>query len=198
MNFKKYPAFIDLSGRNVLIVGGGFACYEKLIGLENTGSKITIISIDLKTNVKEYLDQNSHIQYELREVTEKDLENRDLIFLATSDSATNEYFRSVAKKLKIWVNSVDDPNHCDFFSASVVDLGPVQFSISSDGKFAGLSSTLRKLFEETIPKTDADLFEKIFEMRKNLKTILPDINTRREVIKKIVQDLDSTYFHKSK
>jgi precorrin-2 dehydrogenase/sirohydrochlorin ferrochelatase len=169
-----------------------------LIGLENTGSKITIISIDLKTNVKQYLDQNSHIQYELREVKEKDLENRDLIFLATSDSATNEYFRSVAKKLKIWVNSVDDPNHCDFFSASVVDLGPVQFSISSDGKFAGLSSTLRKLFEETIPKTDTDLFEKIFEMRKNLKTILPDINTRREVIKKIVQDLDSTYFHKSK
>lgn len=195
-SIKKYPAFIDLSGRNVLIAGGGNACLEKLLGLENTQAKIHIISIYFKEPVLEYLKHHPEIKFEERELNEEDLSDRDLIFLATSDSETNAKFRTVAKKLRIWVNSVDDPKHCDFFSASVIDLGPVQFSISTDGRFAGVSSALRKLLEEVIPESDADLFETLFQMRKELKTILPDIEERRLALKKIIKDLETTYFRK--
>ncbi|MCZ8344598.1 MAG: bifunctional precorrin-2 dehydrogenase/sirohydrochlorin ferrochelatase [Leptospira sp.] len=197
-SIKKYPAFIDLSGRNVLIAGGGNACFEKLLGLENTSAKIHIISTFFKPQVLEYLEKHPEIQCEERPLEETDLVGRDLIFLATSDSETNAKFRAVAKSLKTWVNSVDDPNHCDFFSASVIDLGPVQFSISTDGRFAGVSSTLRKLLEEVIPESDSDLFETLFQMRKELKTILPDIEERRLALKKIIKDLESTYFRKQK
>ncbi|MCG6152103.1 precorrin-2 dehydrogenase/sirohydrochlorin ferrochelatase family protein [Leptospira bandrabouensis] len=197
MVFKKYPIFLNLENKNILIVGGGNACLEKLYGLEFTGAKLHVISIDFSDDVQIFLNKYPSISAEKREVREEDLNHRDIIFLATSDSNTNQSFRKIAKEKGIWVNSVDDPKNCDFYSSSSVSIGPVQFAISTDGKFAGVSSTLRKLFEEILPEDDRELMETLFEMRRNLKEILPDQKERRLALKEIIQNLNSKYFHKS-
>ncbi|MDF3821134.1 bifunctional precorrin-2 dehydrogenase/sirohydrochlorin ferrochelatase [Leptospira sp. 96542] len=196
MSLKKYPAFLNLENRNVLIIGAGNACLEKLFGLDGTGAKIHVISLFAKKEVQEYLEAHSEILYEERIVKESDFLNRDLIFLATSDSKTNLEFKKIAKKNGVWINAVDDPKTCDFYSASLINLGPVQFSISTDGKFAGISSTLRKLFEEILPEENNDLFETIYSMRNKLKTILPNTAERRAALKEIISDIDKKYFHK--
>ncbi|TGK46061.1 bifunctional precorrin-2 dehydrogenase/sirohydrochlorin ferrochelatase [Leptospira kanakyensis] len=196
MNFKKYPIFLNLENKNILIVGGGNACLEKLKGLEFTGAKIHVIAINFSAEVKTFLAKYPNITTEERAVGEEDLNHRDIIFLGTSDSGINQKFRALAKEKGIWVNSVDDPKNCDFYSSSSVSIGPVQFAISTDGKFAGVSSTLRKLFEEIIPEEDHELMETLFEMRRNLKEILPNDKERRLVLKEIVQNLNSRYFHK--
>ena len=196
MNFKKYPIFLNLENKNILIVGGGNACLEKLVGLEFTGAKLHVISIDFSEEVKTFLNKYPNIAVEQRAVLEEDLNHRDIIFLATSDPDTNRNFRKIAKEKGIWVNSVDDPKNCDFYSSSSVSIGPVQFAISTDGKFAGVSSALRKLFEEILPEEDYELMETLFEMRRNLKEILPENAARRKVLKEIIQNLNSKYFHK--
>lgn len=196
MNFKKYPIFLNLENKNILIVGAGNACLEKLVGLEFTGANLHVISIDFSEEVKNFLNKYPNIKVEKRAVKEEDLNHREIIFLATSDPDTNRNFRKIGKEKGIWVNSVDDPKNCDFYSSSTVSIGPVQFAISTDGKFAGVSSTLRKLFEEIIPEEDHELMETLFEMRRNLKEILPDNTERRKVLKEIVHNLNSRYFHK--
>lgn len=196
MNFKKYPIFLNLENKNILIVGAGNACLEKLVGLEFTGANLHVISIDFSEEVKIFLNKYPNIKVEKRAVKEEDLNHREIIFLATSDPDTNRNFRKIGKEKGIWVNSVDDPKNCDFYSSSTVSIGPVQFAISTDGKFAGVSSTLRKLFEEIIPEEDHELMETLFEMRRNLKEILPDNTERRKVLKEIVHNLNSRYFHK--
>ncbi|PJZ44047.1 precorrin-2 dehydrogenase/sirohydrochlorin ferrochelatase family protein [Leptospira brenneri] len=197
MNYKKYPIFLNLENKNILIVGGGNACLEKLLGLEFTGAKIHIISIHFNAEVKTFLIKYPNIITEERAVKEEDLNHRDIIFLGTNDPETNQKFRTLAKAKGIWVNSVDDPKNCDFYSSSSVTIGPIQFAISTDGKFAGVSSTLRKLFEETIPEEDHELMETLFEMRRNLKEILPSEKERRLALKEIIQNLNSKYFRKS-
>ncbi|TGL09742.1 bifunctional precorrin-2 dehydrogenase/sirohydrochlorin ferrochelatase [Leptospira levettii] len=196
MSVKKYPIFLNLEGRNILIVGGGNACLEKLLGLEHTGANIHIIAMDYMEEVKVFLQKYPNIKTETRAITEGDLIDRDIIFLATSDPSTNKKFRTIAKEKGIWVNSVDDPKNCDFYSSSTIQIGPIQFAISTDGMFAGVSSSLRKLFEETIPDEDHELLETLFAMRRNLKEILPDKDQRRKVLKEIIQKLNSEYFHK--
>ncbi|TGL43954.1 bifunctional precorrin-2 dehydrogenase/sirohydrochlorin ferrochelatase [Leptospira meyeri] len=197
MIFKKYPIFLNLENKNILIVGGGNACLEKLNGLEYTGAKIQVISIEISDEVKTFLTKYPEIKIEERPVREEDLYHRDIIFLGTNDPETNQKFRTLAKEKGIWVNSVDDPKNCDFYSSSTVSVGPVQFAISTDGKFAGVSSTLRKLFEEILPEEDHELMETLFEMRRNLKEILPDHQERRLALKEIIQNLNSKYFHNS-
>jgi precorrin-2 dehydrogenase/sirohydrochlorin ferrochelatase len=194
---KKYPIFLNLKNRNLLIVGGGLACLEKLQGLDNTEANITIIARDLHPEVVRFLESRSSIITIVRDANPEDLKNRDIIFLATNDPEINRYYREIAHKLKTWANSVDDPDNCDFYSASLINLGAVSFSISTDGQFAGLTATLRKLFEEVIPEGDADLFQKLYEMRKSLKAILPDHTERRKALKEIVKNLESKYFKKS-
>ncbi|MGE8781308.1 precorrin-2 dehydrogenase/sirohydrochlorin ferrochelatase family protein [Leptospira terpstrae] len=196
MNFKKYPIFLNLENKNILIVGGGNACLEKLVGLEFTGANLHVISIDFSEEVKTFLNKYPNIKVEKRAIKEEDLNHREIIFLATSDPDTNRNFRKIGKEKGIWVNSVDDPKNCDLYSSSTVSIGPVQFAISTDGKFAGVSSTLRKLFEEIIPEEDHELMETLFEMRRNLKEILPDNTERRKVLKEIVHNLNSKYFHR--
>jgi len=193
---KRYPAFLNLKDANVLIVGGGLACLEKLTGLENTEANISIITIELNPEVKKFVENKTNITTIIREVKDVDLENRDLIFLATNNSEINAKFRKVANQLKILTNSVDDPNNCDFYSASLIDLGAVSFAISTDGKFAGLSAALRKLFEEIMPSEDTELFQKIYEMRAALKKRIPDMNERKKVLKDIIFNLESKYFNK--
>ncbi|TGM81485.1 bifunctional precorrin-2 dehydrogenase/sirohydrochlorin ferrochelatase [Leptospira mtsangambouensis] len=197
MKFKKYPIFLNLENKNILIVGGGNACLEKLYGLEHTGAKIQVISIELSDEVRSFLRKYPEIKTEERPVKEEDLNHSDIIFLGTSDPETNQKFRALAKEKGTWVNSVDDPKNCDFYSSSTVSVGPIQFAISTDGKFAGISSTLRKLFEEVLPEEDHELMETLFEMRRKLKEILPDHQERRLALKEIIQNLNSKYFHKS-
>lgn len=194
---KKYPIFLNLQNRNLLIVGGGLACLEKLQGLENTDAVITIITREIHPEVESFIHGKSHITVILRDVIASDLEDRDIIFLATNDPDTNKHFRSIAKSLKTWANSVDDPKNCDFYSASLINLGAVSFAISTDGNFAGLTASLRRLFEEVLPEGDSELFEKLFAMRRQLKEILPDIAERRNVLKTIIHDLENRYFRKN-
>lgn len=196
MTVKKYPIFLNLEGRNILIVGGGNACLEKLMGLEHTAANLHLISITYSDEVKAFLEKYPQIKVETRAVTEEDLNHRDIIFLATSDPNTNKEFRALAKAKGIWVNSVDDPKNCDFYSSSTVTVGPIQFAISTDGMFAGVSATLRKLFEEVLPEEDHELLETLFMMRRNLKERLPNQEERRKVLKAIIQKLNSEYFHK--
>lgn len=196
MKLKKYPIFLNLENKNILIVGGGNACLEKLTGLEFTGANIHVIAIAFSDEVKTFLTKYPSIKVEKRAVQEEDLNNRDIIFLGTSDPNTNQKFRTIAKGKGIWVNSVDDPKNCDFYSSSTVNVGPIQFAISTDGKFAGVSSTLRKLFEEILPEEDHEFMETVFEMRRKLKEILPDPQERRLALKEIIQNLNSKYFHK--
>ncbi|TGL72200.1 precorrin-2 dehydrogenase/sirohydrochlorin ferrochelatase family protein [Leptospira jelokensis] len=196
MTPKKYPIFLNLEGRKILIVGGGSACLEKLMGLEHTGANLHLISLEYSDEVIRFLERYPQIKRETRAVIEEDLNHRDIIFLATSDPETNQRFRTLAKNKGIWVNSVDDPKNCDFYSSSTVTVGPIQFAISTDGMFAGVSSTLRKLFEEVLPEEDHELLETIFIMRRNLKELLPNQEERRKVLKGIIQKLNSEYFHK--
>ncbi|TGN11655.1 precorrin-2 dehydrogenase/sirohydrochlorin ferrochelatase family protein [Leptospira ilyithenensis] len=194
---KKYPIFLNLENKNVLLIGGGLACLEKLQGLEGTLARITIITKETNPFVQKWIEEHSDIIPEIREAKEEDLVGRDLIFIATNDSETNKRFRLHANSLGILANAVDDPPNCDFYSSSLVDLGPVQFSISTDGKFAGLTATLRKLFEDIIPKEDGELFERLFLIRKTLKERLPDQNERRGVLKRVIRELEEKYFGKS-
>lgn len=169
---------------------------EKLQGLDGTFARITIITKEVNPFVQNWTEEHTDIILQIREAKEEDLVGRDLIFIATNDSETNKRFRLHANSLGILANAVDDPPNCDFYSSSLVDLGPVQFSISTDGKFAGLTATLRKLFEDIIPKEDGELFERLFLVRKTLKERLPDQNERRTVLKKIILELEEKYFGK--
>ncbi|TGK16333.1 precorrin-2 dehydrogenase/sirohydrochlorin ferrochelatase family protein [Leptospira kmetyi] len=191
---RKYPAFLNLENKNILLIGGGKVALEKLPHLIESGAKITLISLEVCGQVARILEKHPEIKVEYRSVEFSDLQGRALVFSATNDSDLNRRLSDYAHSWKIWINCADDPSNCDFYSAAVLDRGPIRVAISTEGSFAGLSGIVKTTLEELIPNEHEDELQELMRIRKELKSILPDSEKRRKVLKDLLQTLKEDYF----
>ncbi|AOP35695.1 siroheme synthase [Leptospira tipperaryensis] len=194
---RKYPAFLNLENKNILLIGGGKVALEKLPHLIDCGAKITIITLEACKEVTSILEKHSEIKIEYRSVDFSDLQGRALVFSATNDSELNRRLCEYAHSWKIWINCADDPSNCDFYSAAVLDRGPLRIAISTEGNFAGLSGVVKSALDELIPNDHEEDFQELIEFRKELKSILPDADRRKRVLKNLLQTLKEEYFSAS-
>ncbi|XDD50146.1 bifunctional precorrin-2 dehydrogenase/sirohydrochlorin ferrochelatase [Leptospira sp. WS92.C1] len=191
---RKYPAFLNLENKNVLLIGGGKVALEKLPHLIDCGAKIIVISLEVCSEVSLILKKHPEIQFEQRSVEFSDLQGRALVFSATNDPDLNRRLTEYAHSWKIWINCADDPSNCDFYSAAVLDRGPVRIAISTEGNFAGLSGVVKSALDELLPEENEADFQDLIQFRKELKTMLPDPAQRKRVLKELLQTLKNDYF----
>ncbi|ANH02145.2 Siroheme synthase domain protein [Leptospira borgpetersenii str. 4E] len=126
---RKYPAFLNLENKNILLIGGGKVAFEKLPHLIDSGAKITLITLEACREVAQVLEKHPEIKVEYRSVEFSDLQGKTLVFSATNDSDLNARLADYAHSWKIWINCADDPSNCDFYSAAVLDRGLVRVAI---------------------------------------------------------------------
>ncbi|EMY77293.1 siroheme synthase domain protein [Leptospira weilii serovar Ranarum str. ICFT] len=191
---RKYPAFLNLENKNILLIGGGKVALEKLPHLLDSGAKITLIALEVCREVAQILEKHPEIKVEYRSVEFSDLQGRALVFSATNDSNLNRKLSDYAHSWKIWINCADDPSNCDFYSAAVLDRGPVRVAISTEGNFAGISGVVKTTLEELIPDEHEEEFKELMQLRKELKSILPDAELRRKVLRDLLRTLKEDYF----
>ncbi|MCG6162283.1 NAD(P)-dependent oxidoreductase, partial [Leptospira bandrabouensis] len=55
---RKYPAFLNLENKNVLLIGGGKVALEKLPHLLDAGAKITLIALETCREVAQILEKH--------------------------------------------------------------------------------------------------------------------------------------------
>ncbi|MCZ8239021.1 MAG: bifunctional precorrin-2 dehydrogenase/sirohydrochlorin ferrochelatase [Leptospiraceae bacterium] len=194
---KKYPAFLNLEGRNVLLIGGGNVAMEKLPNLVLAHAKVTVISLHFNEECQSFLLNHPQIHKEQREIRLNDLDERDLIFSATNNKALNAAMVEYARDKRIWINSCDDPNNCDFYSASVFDRGPIRIAVSTDGRFAGLGSLVKKILNDLLPEDHNAEWEDILQFRNKLKTQEADPAKRKKILQDLLKDLETKYFNNS-
>ncbi|EQA64625.1 precorrin-2 dehydrogenase/sirohydrochlorin ferrochelatase family protein [Leptospira alexanderi] len=191
---RKYPAFLNLENKNILLIGGGKVAFEKLPHLIDSGAKITLITLEACREVAQILEKHPEIKVEYRSVEFSDLQGKTLVFSATNDSDLNARLTDYAHSWKIWINCADDPSNCDFYSAAVLDRGLVRVAISTEGNFAGISGAVKVVLEELIPDEHEEEFKELMQLRKELKSILPSPESRRKVLKELLQNLKEGYF----
>src|SRR5712691_10123354 len=102
-----YPVFLELSGRRVLVVGGGGVAAQKVHGLLNAGAAVTVVSPNLDDELRELL-RSARISHIARPYAQGDVEGYDLVMVATDDGAVNAEVAAAARARHIWVNSADD------------------------------------------------------------------------------------------
>lgn len=77
----------------------------------------------------------------------RDVDGAFLAVAATDSAATNEAVFRACQARGVLCNVVDDPGHCDFFYPAVMRRGPLQVTISTDGRSPALAARLRREFE---------------------------------------------------
>ena len=125
-----YPAFLNLSGKECLVVGGGRLALHKTEDLRTAGAQVTVVSPRFAPGFRRMTD----VRLVRRVFRPSDLiPGPWLVIAATDDEALHARIARLCRARRIWVNVVDRPRLCDFIVPSVVRRGPVTFAVSTGG-----------------------------------------------------------------
>jgi uroporphyrin-III C-methyltransferase/precorrin-2 dehydrogenase/sirohydrochlorin ferrochelatase len=166
------PLFLDLKGRDVLLVGGGRVATGKLRQLLTAGAHVRLVSPLIRAEIERIAfittsparageraaGDGSSLEIAHRAFVPSDL---DGVWLAVA-AATPEVNRAVAEaatERRVFVNAVDDPGNASAYMGGVVRREDVTIAISTGGDAPGLASLLREALDAVLPNDIHDWME---------------------------------------
>ena len=167
---KLYPIFLKLEELELLLVGAGNVGLEKLNSLlsNSPGAKITIVAPLVKEEVRKLLQNHPSCILVQRAFEEADLDNKDLVVLATDDAALHKQIKCFAEEKGILMNVADTPELCDFYLGSIVQKGNLKIAISTNGKSPTAAKRIKEVLNKTLPGELDDVIENLHEVRNKL------------------------------
>jgi siroheme synthase-like protein len=180
-----YPVSLNLSGKKVLIIGGGLVAERKVESLLQTGASIRLISPEVTTRLQE-LDLGGILHFEKRRFAAGDCKDAFLVISATNDPQTQQAVWKEAEGLGILVNTVDESALCNVIMPAVVQRGDLTVAISTGGNSPALAVRLRERFTELLGPEYGRLLDLVGRARPEIQKRFTDINLRRELHYRIV------------
>ena len=180
------PVFLNLSGRQSLVVGGGAVAARKIKRLLKAGARVTVVA-PRQNNELDNMAEQQQITQVFEKFNETHLDNMVLVFAATDDAETNQQISKLARARNIPVNVVDRPGLCTFIMPSVVDRDPIQIAVSTGGASPVLARLLRARLETLIPASYGSLAELMGKFRARVHEHFPEPRTRRRFWEDVLQ-----------
>lgn len=171
--FSFYPAFINLNGKDCIVIGGGRIAERKVLTLIKCGARVKVISPSL-TNHLEKLKKKGKIDHIERIYKKGDLKKAFLVIAATSDEEIN---RKISIDSPCLVNVVDMPEMANFIVPSVVDRNPLIIAISTSGASPALAKAIRRELETFYNK---DFSKYLAFLRKIRNKVIAEIYDKKE------------------
>jgi uroporphyrin-III C-methyltransferase/precorrin-2 dehydrogenase/sirohydrochlorin ferrochelatase len=182
---KLYPLFADLSGRQVLVVGGGVVGERKVAALLEAGAQVTVGAPDL-TPALLGLANDGRVRWVRGRFEDGWLDQAWLVIAATPDAELHRHIAALAESRRIFVNVVDDAQQSSFHVPAVIDRAPVTIAISSGGHAPMLARLLRERLEVLIDPVVGSVATLLARMRHRIRARLPDIALRRRFYERLL------------
>jgi len=163
----RFPAYIDLQGRHVVIIGGGGAALRKARLMLAAHADVSVIWPDIELDTRKELD--GQVSIIAREPVDTDFKSARLAFIAIEDADAARRWAGVARDAGALVNTVDDPELCDFNTPSIIDRGRLTVAISTDGAGPVFGRALRSKIEAMLPERADALLEFASSYREAVK-----------------------------
>jgi precorrin-2 dehydrogenase/sirohydrochlorin ferrochelatase len=163
-----YSIFMNLSRRRCVVIGGGAVAERRVEGLLAADADLTLISPSVTARLKALATEGS-IRLLFREYENGDLPGFDLVFVASDDHLINKAVLAEARAQKVWVNSADDPENCDFILPALVRRGDLAVAISTGGVSPATTRLVREELEKYLTTEYASLVRIAGEVRRVLR-----------------------------
>ena len=180
-----YPAFLDLRGRRVVVIGGGVVAEQKTLGLLEAGARVAVVSPETTERLDE-LAARQAIEVHRRPYRAGDLAGAWLAVAATDDRAVNRVVWAEAERHGVLLNAVDDLPYCSFIAPAVHREGDITVAISTAGKSPALAVRLRERIARQIGPAEARLCALLGELRPEVAARVPRARARTDVWYRIV------------
>lgn len=159
------PIFLNLTGRAVLLVGGGRVAAAKLEQLLAVGARVRVVAPEITDEIQavvargfeprdrgpEKAAPQPEVTIAQRAFVPADLDGAWLAVAAATPEANREV-AAAAEVRRVFVNAVDDPVNATAFLSGVVRRGGVTLAISTSGDAPALASLLREALDAELPE----------------------------------------------
>ncbi len=153
------PLFVNLSGRRVLLVGGGPVAASKLATLAAAGADVRVVAPEVHPDIA-----RAGVVVVERPFTAGDLDDAWLVVAAATPEVNREVARA-AEARRVFVNAVDDPANASAFLSGVVRRDGVTLAISTSGDAPGLTALLRQALDLLLPRDLASWVQEARRLR---------------------------------
>ncbi len=169
-----YPAFLDVKGRNCLVIGGGNIGEEKVQKLLECEARVIVISPEVNQGVSDLASEN-RVDWHRRVYQSGDLSGAFICIAATDDNAVNREIAKEAEERNVLLNVVDVTPLCTFIAPAVSRRGEVTLAASTGGASPALARKFREVLdgspiESSHPVMDyADLAPVLADVRAEIR-----------------------------
>jgi len=127
-----YPLLLDVTGRPVLVVGGGPVAARRARGLVEAGASVTVVSPWACEDVVE-LAQTEQLRWLPREYADGDLDGVWLVHTATGDPMVDAQVGSAAARARVWCVDAGNASRSAVFSPAVTRSDGVTIAVNAGG-----------------------------------------------------------------
>lgn len=176
-----FPFFMEIGGKNCLIVGGGTVALRKAEKLLPFGVCVIAVAPWFCEEFQK-LDGVRRIE---RPFLPEDIEGMAFVIGATDDSTVNAEISRLCRAQRIPVNIVDDRENCTFYFPALVKRGEFVAGLSSGGNSPLATRYIREKLEESIPPCFEETVALLGAFREQVKREIPDEREREETFRRL-------------
>ena len=155
-----FPFFVDLEGREGLVVGGGAVALRKLQKLLPYGPRLTVAAPELLAEIEALPGMTLR-----RTFAPAMLEGKGFVIAATDDREVNRGIAALCRERGIPVNAVDDKEQCTFLFPALVKRGDLTVGVSTAGASPSAAAWVGRRVSERLPEDFGELLDYLASLR---------------------------------
>ena len=147
-----FPMFIDLSDKNIVVVGGGTIATRRISTLLQFTRNVTVIAPQCSAEVLE-MAKLGQITLEQRPVKRSDFHMAYMVIAATNDRKLNDDIYRICKSEGIYVNVSSDREKCDFYFPGVFIKNEMVVGVTASGLDHRKARRVREEIQKALDRT---------------------------------------------
>ena len=180
------PLIIDLSGKKVIIAGGGRIAARKAKVLSAEKAFITFIAPEISEEARSLAKEHNYELIE-REALPSDFSGAMLVILATNSRTVNSSLAKMLSPAQL-VCVVDESGEGNVTFPATVRRGHLQIAVTSNGSSPKLTRKLKRELEEQFDESWISYTAWLNEMRKKVKQLDLSYEDKQQILWDILDD----------
>lgn len=189
----KYPIFLELGCRRVVVIGGGSVAVRKVQALLQAGARVVVVAEHID-EMMTALCRGTDAELIKSKYSKSYLAGALLCIAATNNNELNKQIYKDCQELEVLCNVVDVPELCDFFVPAVVKRGNLQIAIGTEGQCPAYAGHTRKKLEAIFTEQHGEFLDELEKLRKQIIENVTDPADRKTLLGQLADDESFEYF----
>ncbi|HCV3642231.1 TPA: NAD(P)-binding protein [Staphylococcus aureus] len=178
------PLMIDLTNKNVVIVGGGTVASRRAQTLSQYVEHMTVISPTITEKFQNMVDKGVVIWKE-KEFEPSDIVDAYLVIAATNEPCVNEAVKQALPEHTLF-NNVGDASNGNVVFPSALHRDKLTISVSTDGASPKLTKSIMAELEALYPPSYSSYIAFLYTCRQKIKLLDITYNEKQQLLSQIV------------